>query len=279
MTRGRRGAIARCGRCGVPDPARALRRGRHRAGRARARRAPVRRRRRARVGARAWTSTSRRPCCEAAGVAVAPWVTVTPRDWADEHDLWRAPHAAGLGLPVFVKPARAGSSVGVTKVKDWSELDAALDVAFAEDDEGARRGGDRRAARSSAACSSARDGGPTRVQRRRRDRDERPASSTTSRPSTSTTALPSSCARRTSPRASSREMQRLAARAFEAIDGSRARPRRLLLHRHRVRGERAQHDARLHADLDVPEVLGRERAWVTPSSSTSCIALGLAATR
>jgi len=32
-----------------------------------------------------------------------------------------------------VKPARAGSSVGVTKVGAWEELDAALDVAFAED--------------------------------------------------------------------------------------------------------------------------------------------------
>jgi len=37
-------------------------------------------------------------------------------------------------MPVFVKPARAGSSVGVSKVSDPSELDAALEVAFAEDD-------------------------------------------------------------------------------------------------------------------------------------------------
>ena len=39
-----------------------------------------------------------------------------------------------LGYPVFVKPARAGSSVGVTKVKDASGLCAALEVAFGEDD-------------------------------------------------------------------------------------------------------------------------------------------------
>lgn len=39
-----------------------------------------------------------------------------------------------LGLPVFVKPARAGSSLGITRVTDWSDLDAALDVAFAHDD-------------------------------------------------------------------------------------------------------------------------------------------------
>jgi D-alanine-D-alanine ligase len=41
---------------------------------------------------------------------------------------------AHLGLPVFVKPARAGSSVGITKVTDWSELAEAVDVAFRHDD-------------------------------------------------------------------------------------------------------------------------------------------------
>ncbi|WHT18120.1 D-alanine--D-alanine ligase [Crossiella sp. CA-258035] len=34
-----------------------------------------------------------------------------------------------LGLPVFVKPARAGSSIGVSKVSDWEELDAAIALA------------------------------------------------------------------------------------------------------------------------------------------------------
>jgi D-alanine-D-alanine ligase len=67
-----------------------------------------------------------------AGIEVAPWVTVTRARLAQDDDLWRR-RIAGLGLPVFVKPARAGSSVGVTKVKDWAELDAALEVAFAED--------------------------------------------------------------------------------------------------------------------------------------------------
>ncbi len=31
-----------------------------------------------------------------------------------------------LGLPVFVKPSRAGSSVGISKVNDWADLDAAI---------------------------------------------------------------------------------------------------------------------------------------------------------
>ncbi|MEO7195847.1 MAG: D-alanine--D-alanine ligase family protein [Pseudonocardiaceae bacterium] len=38
-----------------------------------------------------------------------------------------------LGLPVFVKPARAGSSMGITKVVDWSELPAAIATARALD--------------------------------------------------------------------------------------------------------------------------------------------------
>lgn len=40
-----------------------------------------------------------------------------------------------LGLPVFVKPNQSGSSLGISKVKDISEMDKALDFAFAEDDE------------------------------------------------------------------------------------------------------------------------------------------------
>jgi len=38
-----------------------------------------------------------------------------------------------LGLPVFVKPARAGSSVGITKVRSYDELRPALDLAFEHD--------------------------------------------------------------------------------------------------------------------------------------------------
>src|SRR5262249_28800172 len=40
----------------------------------------------------------------------------------------------GLPLPMFVKPANGGSSVGVTKVKEWKELQAAVDLAFRYDD-------------------------------------------------------------------------------------------------------------------------------------------------
>jgi D-alanine-D-alanine ligase len=46
---------------------------------------------------------------------------------------WSAVDVQPLGLPVFVKPARAGSSVGITKVTDWSGLADAVDAAFAHD--------------------------------------------------------------------------------------------------------------------------------------------------
>lgn len=68
----------------------------------------------------------------AAGIPVAPGVTVTARQWASDAAAV-ADRVAGLGWPVFVKPARAGSSVGVTRVAAAGELAAALDIALAED--------------------------------------------------------------------------------------------------------------------------------------------------
>ncbi|HVG68163.1 MAG TPA: ATP-grasp domain-containing protein, partial [Gaiellales bacterium] len=38
-----------------------------------------------------------------------------------------------LGYPVFVKPARGGSSIGISKVHGPEELDAALELAFRHD--------------------------------------------------------------------------------------------------------------------------------------------------
>lgn len=43
--------------------------------------------------------------------------------------------AAKLQLPLFVKPNQSGSSLGISKVKSADEIPAALEKAFAEDDE------------------------------------------------------------------------------------------------------------------------------------------------
>jgi D-alanine-D-alanine ligase len=48
---------------------------------------------------------------------------------------------ADLGLPVFVKPARAGSSVGISKVVDWRDLGDALDQAWRHDAKALVEGG------------------------------------------------------------------------------------------------------------------------------------------
>src|SRR5690606_13843481 len=69
---------------------------------------------------------------QGAGVTVAPWVAIDPQQWADDSERWQA-KVAVLGLPVFVKPSRAGSSVGVTLVSRADDLEAALEVAWAED--------------------------------------------------------------------------------------------------------------------------------------------------
>jgi D-alanine-D-alanine ligase len=67
-----------------------------------------------------------------AGLPVSPWATVSRRQWAEDRESVEEA-AEALGYPVFVKPARAGSSVGVGKAADASELAAVMEDALAED--------------------------------------------------------------------------------------------------------------------------------------------------
>ncbi|MGW8483974.1 D-alanine--D-alanine ligase family protein [Microbacterium sp. NPDC055903] len=69
----------------------------------------------------------------AAGIAVSPGITVRRAEWDRDADRLRAT-IDGLGSVVFVKPASAGSSVGVSRVEGGEGLDAALELAFAEDE-------------------------------------------------------------------------------------------------------------------------------------------------
>ena len=66
-----------------------------------------------------------------AGVPQARWVCLTQSDLADRAAL--EGRLACLGYPMFVKPANAGSSVGISKVRVPQELDAALELAFQHD--------------------------------------------------------------------------------------------------------------------------------------------------
>ena len=64
----------------------------------------------------------------AAGLPVLPYVLVRPRQWEQDPVLVREA-VEGLGFPVFVKPARAGSSFGISRVDDAADLDAAIEEA------------------------------------------------------------------------------------------------------------------------------------------------------
>jgi D-alanine-D-alanine ligase len=68
----------------------------------------------------------------AAGIPVVPFLTATASGWAAEQQSLAA-RAAELGLPLFVKPANLGSSVGITKVKTLDGLAAAVAVALEYD--------------------------------------------------------------------------------------------------------------------------------------------------
>ena len=67
-----------------------------------------------------------------AGILVVPWRLVTAREFSRDH-AGALVRAAELGFPVFVKPANAGSSVGVSKVKSAAELEPALRAALGFD--------------------------------------------------------------------------------------------------------------------------------------------------
>jgi len=64
-----------------------------------------------------------------AGLPVVPWETVLRRDWEQDPAGVRKRIEKRLRYPLFVKPANLGSSVGITKVHEPQELQAAMDLA------------------------------------------------------------------------------------------------------------------------------------------------------
>jgi D-alanine-D-alanine ligase len=79
---------------------------------------------------------------QAKGLPVGPYVVVLERDWPAEESEGRladperkrvADAIAELGWPLFVKPARGGSSIGTAKASDMTELHAAISGARAYD--------------------------------------------------------------------------------------------------------------------------------------------------
>jgi len=66
------------------------------------------------------------------GLRTVPFVGVTPARWRRQRELVMH-EIRPLGLPLFVKPANLGSSIGVVKVRDWDALDGAVEQALAYD--------------------------------------------------------------------------------------------------------------------------------------------------
>jgi D-alanine-D-alanine ligase len=70
----------------------------------------------------------------ARGLPQGPYRTVHRRRWDVDRDAVVAELCEPPALPWFVKPARQGSSIGIGKVHDLAELDAAVAEAFGYDD-------------------------------------------------------------------------------------------------------------------------------------------------
>jgi D-alanine-D-alanine ligase len=62
------------------------------------------------------------------GLPDIPHVVVTARQWERDRAAVRE-SVASLGFPVFVKPARGGSSIGISQVHEIGELDDAIELA------------------------------------------------------------------------------------------------------------------------------------------------------
>ncbi len=67
-----------------------------------------------------------------AGLPIGRYVVVRDRDWRLDRDRVLK-EAEELGWPVFVKPARAGSSQGISKAHDRAELERAVEFARQHD--------------------------------------------------------------------------------------------------------------------------------------------------
>ena len=70
---------------------------------------------------------------DAVGIAQAKWCAYTRFAYDSDREGCLQAAEEKLGYPIFVKPANAGSSVGITKATDRESLVRGMEVAFAED--------------------------------------------------------------------------------------------------------------------------------------------------
>ncbi len=63
------------------------------------------------------------------GLPTPAWVELDGTSWIEDRD-GIVDRSLGLGLPLFVKPARLGSSVGISRVSEEADLVAAIELAL-----------------------------------------------------------------------------------------------------------------------------------------------------
>ncbi|MDN5570233.1 MAG: D-alanine--D-alanine ligase [Propionibacteriaceae bacterium] len=68
-----------------------------------------------------------------AGLPTCPWVTVTARGWAEDSERLSRRIEDTLAFPVYVKPARGGSSVGISRAATADDLAACVEDALTWD--------------------------------------------------------------------------------------------------------------------------------------------------
>ncbi|MGH2829808.1 MAG: D-alanine--D-alanine ligase, partial [Actinomycetota bacterium] len=71
---------------------------------------------------------------EARGIAVPAWVHVHRAEWERNPDGCVEVADGQIGLPCFTKPARLGSSVGISRCKTPAQLRDGFELAFTHDD-------------------------------------------------------------------------------------------------------------------------------------------------
>ncbi len=72
--------------------------------------------------------------CRDQGIPVVEWVAVREAEWGGREEQWLDRVEAELGLPVVVKPARLGSSIGISKADTRAQLDASIEEALRYDE-------------------------------------------------------------------------------------------------------------------------------------------------
>ena len=195
---------------------------------------------------------------QAAGLPVTPGIVVTRTEWAQDPVGCRA-RIEELGFPSFAKPARAGSSMGISKVHDTSEIEEALEEAFRHDPKVLVEQSMEGAREVECGVLGTLDGPPE-----------------TSRPGEVRTGgehefydfeakyladqhteidIPADL-----PAGTEQELRAMAVRAFDALScEGLARVDFFVMPDGSLVDQRAQHDARLHAHLDVSADVGRVR--------------------